>query len=132
MTNFLATIRHRLWPKPESAATEAQFDNAPEAWTRLVPSKEVPLNHEAKPASAEPEHIDFDEEWYLQRYPDVALALKEQPGSSGLAHYLLHGRQEGRLPVPPVETNNAAAGSTISISRESHKNPREWSGERID
>jgi hypothetical protein len=132
LTSFLTIIRDRLWPKPENAATAAQFDNPPEAWTRLVPPKEVPVNHDAQPASAEQEDIDFDEEWYLHRYPDVALALQKQPGSSGLAHYLLYGRQEGRLPVPPVETNNAAAGSTISITGESHESPRGWSGERID
>jgi hypothetical protein len=42
--------------------------------------------------------IDFDEEWYLQTYPDVAIAVQAGDLNSGLIHYLAHGRDEGRKP----------------------------------
>jgi hypothetical protein len=121
LTSFLTIIRNRLRPEQRETATLAQFDQAPEAWKHLVPPAEVPADYDVQPTPVEPEHIDFDEEWYLRRYPDVALALKERPGSSGLAHYLLHGRNEGRLPAPPVQPKND----------ESHGSAREWSGGRI-
>jgi hypothetical protein len=44
------------------------------------------------------ENIDFDEEWYLQTYPDVADAVSANQIGSGLLHYLAHGRAEGRKP----------------------------------
>jgi predicted O-methyltransferase YrrM len=40
--------------------------------------------------------IDFDEELYLENYPDVAKAVKSGAFQSGLEHYELHGRAEGR------------------------------------
>jgi len=42
--------------------------------------------------------FDFDEAWYLQNYPDVAKGVREGNCSSGLDHYLRHGRSEGRKP----------------------------------
>lgn len=42
--------------------------------------------------------IDFDEAWYLTRYPDVAAAVAAGSCPSGYAHYLSHGKDEGRLP----------------------------------
>ncbi|HEV8680289.1 MAG TPA: phytanoyl-CoA dioxygenase family protein [Stellaceae bacterium] len=42
--------------------------------------------------------IDFDEEWYLRTYPDVADAVRAGNIGSGLLHYLAHGRDEGRRP----------------------------------
>jgi ADP-heptose:LPS heptosyltransferase len=44
---------------------------------------------------------DFDTEWYLRAYPDVAQAV----GLNPLVHYILHGRSEGRLPQQPNETS---------------------------
>jgi hypothetical protein len=40
----------------------------------------------------------FDETWYLSRYPDVAAAVARGACSSGHAHYLSHGKAEGRQP----------------------------------
>jgi hypothetical protein len=61
---------------------------------------------------------DFDPEWYLQRYPDVAAS-----GMDPLEHYLSAGHAEGRLALPPppavtVASEQAAAlaGSTLSES----------------
>jgi len=44
------------------------------------------------------DEIDFDEEWYLQSYPDVAKAVAAGHIGSGRQHYLAHGREEGRRP----------------------------------
>jgi len=40
--------------------------------------------------------IDFDEDLYLETYSDVAKAVKSGAFQSGLEHYELHGRTEGR------------------------------------
>lgn len=55
------------------------------------------VNHEPQKS----EVIDFDEEWYLQRYADVAAYVKAGGLPTGLAHYQVHGRAEGRLTGPP-------------------------------
>ena len=47
------------------------------------------------------EDIAFDEQWYLWKNPAVAKAVAERKFKSGKAHYLLYGRAEGRMPVPP-------------------------------
>lgn len=46
--------------------------------------------------------IEFDEEWYLDQNPDVARAIAEDGRGTALGHYTIHGRREGRLPVPPT------------------------------
>ena len=40
----------------------------------------------------------FDEEWYLEQYPDVARAVESGEISSAREHYILFGYFEGRLP----------------------------------
>ena len=55
----------------------------------------------AEPRVGTKDQIDFDEEWYLECYADIARAVSEGRCASGLQHYLSHGRIEGRLPVPP-------------------------------
>jgi hypothetical protein len=39
----------------------------------------------------------FDEKWYLERYPDVAAAVASGRSPSAIAHYVDHGKDEGRL-----------------------------------
>ncbi|WP_196871748.1 glycoside hydrolase family 99-like domain-containing protein [Sphingobium sp. JAI105] len=46
---------------------------------------------------------NFDSRFYLARYPDVTAARM-----SALAHYLRHGRKEGRFPLPGMEQQDAA------------------------
>ena len=41
---------------------------------------------------------DFDEEWYLERYPDVSTAKSKGLFASGIEHYCTVGIYEGRLP----------------------------------
>lgn len=45
---------------------------------------------------------DFSEDWYLEFNPDVAEAVKKGAVSSGREHYLLSGKNEGRLYKKPV------------------------------
>jgi hypothetical protein len=40
----------------------------------------------------------FDEEWYLERYPDVAQAVENGEFVSAREHYVRFGYFEGRLP----------------------------------
>jgi hypothetical protein len=55
----------------------------------------------SQPLGTPAEDIVFDEVWYLEKNPDIAKAVAEKRMASGKAHYLLHGRTEGRSPVPP-------------------------------
>lgn len=41
---------------------------------------------------------DFDEEWYLERNPDVRDAMKSKSVKSALEHFSSSGIYEGRLP----------------------------------
>jgi glycosyltransferase involved in cell wall biosynthesis len=61
--------------------------------------------NDADPAPAPRWSGDFDVEWYLKRYPDVAGA-----GMDPLDHFLLHGLNEGRAP-------NASAGEAHIAGR---------------
>lgn len=47
-----------------------------------------------------PEDDPFDEDFYLRAYPDVAEAVKNGSFASGRAHFLLHGKNEGRSGTP--------------------------------
>ncbi|WP_195245449.1 N-acetylmuramoyl-L-alanine amidase [Clostridium celatum] len=48
----------------------------------------------------------FSENWYLERYKnDVAPAVKKGTFKNGYEHYIKHGKNEGRLPVPPVPSD---------------------------
>jgi hypothetical protein len=42
--------------------------------------------------------LGFDEKWYLTRYPDIAAAVARGACVSGYAHYVSHGKAEGRYP----------------------------------
>lgn len=67
---------------------------------------------------------NFDSEFYLKKYPDVALS-KQDP----LVHYLRHGRREGRLPNSPkmilqsnIETNfNPSLENVLIVSHEASR-----------
>jgi MoaA/NifB/PqqE/SkfB family radical SAM enzyme len=62
---------------------QAQIGNAP-AMTALPPE----LDDEFA--------LAFDEQWYLERHPDVAPIVARRQLESGLDHYVHHGRHEGR------------------------------------
>lgn len=48
----------------------------------------------------------FSENWYLERYKnDVAPAVKKGTFKNGYEHYVKYGKNEGRLPVPPVPSD---------------------------
>ena len=42
--------------------------------------------------------IDLDEAWYLERYPDIALSVRNGTLRSGRDHYIHAGFQEHRMP----------------------------------
>ena len=59
------------------------------------------LVQEPEEEASEPEEeFEFDEAWYLERYPDVRAAIQAELIPSGREHYRRHGRGEGRKPVP--------------------------------
>jgi hypothetical protein len=43
-------------------------------------------------------YIDVDERWYLQRYPDIADAIKQGIVESARQHFVSDGYFEGRQP----------------------------------
>ncbi len=45
--------------------------------------------------------MEFDSDWYVKRYPDVATAINAGKFDSALNHYERHGRAENRLPHAP-------------------------------
>ncbi len=44
------------------------------------------------------ESIQFDEHWYLNKYPDVQEAVSKEQVDSAHAHYVISGYFENRLP----------------------------------
>jgi hypothetical protein len=44
--------------------------------------------------------IEVDEAWYLEKYPDVAEAIKSGKIASARQHFMFNGYFEGRLPFP--------------------------------
>jgi hypothetical protein len=44
--------------------------------------------------------VEVDEPWYLERYPDVAEAIKQGILQSPRLHFVSDGYFEGRLPFP--------------------------------
>ncbi len=53
---------------------------------------------------------DFDDEAYLDRYADVRQRVEAGKLSSGFAHYVLHGRREGRYRATILEPRPGEAG----------------------
>jgi FkbH-like protein len=93
---------------PDVSPPVAQMRGGSEEPT-AISAPDLPISQPAKPPvavpppiefSAEAEDVEFDEDWYLQRYKDVARSVKEGRGTA-LSHYLAHGRKEGRLGVRP-------------------------------
>jgi hypothetical protein len=44
--------------------------------------------------------VEFDERWYLQRYPDIAEAIRAGHVKSARRHFIDNGYFEGRQPFP--------------------------------
>jgi hypothetical protein len=44
---------------------------------------------------------DFDEKWYLSKYPDLATAIPSETFPTAWDHFMTIGYFEGRLPVEP-------------------------------
>jgi GT2 family glycosyltransferase len=50
---------------------------------------------------------DFDEAWYLEKYPDVASNVRSGRLRSGRQHYIRHGFREGRLGSAQMTTSGS-------------------------
>jgi glycosyltransferase involved in cell wall biosynthesis len=72
---------------------------------------ERPLPPSASPSTSPITRDTFDEDFYLDCYRDVALAVYSGHFGSAYDHYLLHGISEGRLarikPLPDLEKSNS-------------------------
>jgi hypothetical protein len=44
--------------------------------------------------------VEVDEKWYMQRYPDIADAIRQGIVASAQSHFVNDGYFEGRLPFP--------------------------------
>jgi hypothetical protein len=53
----------------------------------------------------------FDEAWYLCTYPDVRAAVVSGGLESGYYHYITCGKNEGRIPCPPVSAQGDSTKS---------------------
>jgi hypothetical protein len=86
---------------PPVRNTQIEFDDHAEGM------REEPLNTFVPGEAAQEVFVpndlehELDEEWYLRRYPDVADAVREGRFASARSHYEVHGRREGRFPLPP-------------------------------
>ncbi len=101
-------------PQTQEAAAELEPESVVEAEASAEPPSRSAEGN--VPQTGEP--LEFDEEWYLGRYPDVAAAVQEGRGQSGLQHYLAYGRREGRMPVPPPRMASAVSGGDPSGATE--------------
>jgi hypothetical protein len=103
LTKFLSMIRNQMRLERRKGVTDPHSDNKPDVTTGagVIEMSTPDLESHAPPHEAQ--DPDFDEEWYLGRYPAVAAAVTEGKFPSGLAHYRTHGRSEGRSPKPPVQ-----------------------------
>jgi GT2 family glycosyltransferase len=59
---------------------------------------------------------EFDEDWYLTRYPDVAAGVMSGSTTSGRKHYIRHGFYEGRLGSPDMELALADADTAVGAN----------------
>jgi glycosyltransferase involved in cell wall biosynthesis len=97
----------RLNPEIAAAVARREFKSGAAHWLylgryegrplRCQPADDQIPEHrrpEARPVSELP--LDFDEATYLCAYPDVAAAVADRWAESGAAHWLEHGRLEGR------------------------------------
>jgi Ca2+-binding RTX toxin-like protein len=63
----------------------------------------------------------FNEQYYLNTYLDIAAAVRDGAVESGLAHYLLHGRFEGRAAFAPHTWVHGTSAADEIILREGNE-----------
>jgi hypothetical protein len=107
--------RSRLLTDADIVALERRVDAVQRQTSQSAsPAQEVTAEAPGLPGMVnlpEPgKPLGFDEEWYLSRYPDIALAVREGRIPSGLVHYERHGKSEGRLPAAPAHAAEEEAG----------------------
>jgi chromosome segregation ATPase len=94
--SYAEAERHRKNAVTEAAALKAEASRL-QATVKDLTQQLAAMEQAAAEASA----ATFDEEWYLRTYPDVRAAVEQGVTLSGRQHYELHGRNEGRQPLPP-------------------------------
>src|SRR5258706_14633904 len=67
--------------------------------------------------------FEWDEQWYLQRYPDIADAIAVGRINDPLLHYLEWGHGEGRFPSHTAEEQ---ARYFAKVSTENLLAPLDW------
>lgn len=92
----------KLWRQIRPSAIAKRIEKRASKLGRKAPTPELPTISAHTLPTASDEEIKlisssslFDRDWYLEQYPDVALA-----GLEPAAHYLNHGATEGRDPGP--------------------------------
>ncbi|NLR72480.1 glycosyltransferase [Novosphingobium sp. ERN07] len=66
---------------------------------------------------------DFDDGAYLAANPDVAAAVRDGKQKSGFAHYIMHGRHEGRARPSGEYRAPAPSGGVAPSARPNHVGP---------
>lgn len=79
----------------------------------------APPNEDDAPISSDPlsEDEGFDETSYLRAFPDVVEAIERQELASGLDHYRLAGKAEGRLQRPEYRAQLIPIQATAHMMR---------------
>jgi hypothetical protein len=70
-------------------------------------AQDSPTSNGTQPTLDEAELIAFDEDWYLETYPDVAEALRDGTVGSAYAHFLTTGIDLGYQPNPAQSLTRA-------------------------
>lgn len=86
----------------------------------------------AATAAATDPTATFDEEFYLNRYPGVAEAVRRGDFSSGLQHYTLFGSGEGRVTSPDPRRNLLLGFCSLGGNCEFGLAQRRFKAEPID
>src|SRR5271166_3421800 len=69
---------------PVAAVSQAEAPVSHELNSEIaVPTAEVPASLESEQTPETSPDFEFDEEWYLQRYPDVAKVIRDRPDQTG-------------------------------------------------
>lgn len=71
----------------------------------------------------------FNEDFYLNQYPDVFEAVTAGMVTSGLNHFLVSGRSEGRFPFAPGTRLSGSAGDDNIVLREGNEHAEGLGGD---
>jgi SAM-dependent methyltransferase len=90
MAQYLSCIEGNVPPKLNTAIAQDTTNHS------IFFLGKTPFKEKTTVAPQASDHQDFDEAYYLWRYPDVAAAVAKGQFQSGWHHYELYGQAEGR------------------------------------